>query len=105
MEILYDGIIAFLAAVGLASLIWSVAGLILRPPQGRISGAALVLSLRGEALSMEADVRDLRRILPDTRLVLRNCGLSKEALAQARYLAAREKNTLLIGESDPLPPL
>ena len=107
MEILYDGVIAFLSAVGLATLIWSFAGYFLRSARLSIPGLMLVLPLRGEALSMEADVRELRRLqrsLPGAKLVLQDCGLSEDALALARYLAQRTENTLLISATEPLPP-
>ena len=107
MNIFCDGVIAFLAAVGLSALIWSVAGLLLRRTPPPLSGVTLVLSLRGEGVTMEADVRELerlRRTLPGSRLVLQDCGLSREALALARYLALRSEGAQLISAEDPLPP-
>ena len=73
MLLLQDGVLAFLSAVGLTTIVWAVAGALLhlggRPA---IPGLLLVLPLKGEALAMEADVRELRRVqgqLPGARLL------------------------------------
>ena len=94
MTLLQDGLIAFLSAVGLTALVWLVAGAALHTGRPVIPGLLLVLPLRGEALAMEADVRELRRLqgrLPGAKVVLADCGLSEDARALARYLADREK--------------
>jgi len=100
MLLLQDGVLAFLSAVGLTAIVWAVGGALLhmggRPA---IPGLLLVLPLRGEALAMEADVRELRRVqggLPGAKLVLADCGLTPDAQALARYLAQREKNAVLV---------
>ena len=100
MLLLQDGILAFLSAVGLTTIVWALAGALLRAG-GRpaIPGLLLVLPLRGEALAMEADVRELRRVqggLPGAKIVLADCGLTPSAQALARYLSEREKNAALI---------
>ena len=95
MLYLQDGIIAFLSAVGLTTLVWLVSGLFLRGGRTHVPGLLLVLPLRGEALAMEADVRELRRVqgrLPGAKIVLVDCGLTEDARALANYLADREKN-------------
>ena len=98
MTLLQDGCIAFLAAVGLTTVVWLAAGAIFHAGRPAIPGLLLVLPLRGEALAMEADVRELRRVqggLPGAKIVLADCGLTPDALALARYLAGREKNAAL----------
>ena len=57
-----DGVIAFFTAVGLASVVWVLAGAFLGAGRPMIPGLALVLPLRREALAMESDVRELRRL-------------------------------------------
>lgn len=100
MLLLQDGVLAFLSAVGLTTVVWMIAGALAhlggRPA---IPGLLLVLPLKGEALAMEADVRELRRVqggLPGAKIVLADCGLTPDAQALARYLAEREKNAALV---------
>ena len=100
MLLLQDGVIAFLSAVGLTTIVWAAAGALLRiGGRPAIPGLLLVLPLRGEALAMEADVRELRRVqggLPGAKIILADCGLTPDGQALARYLAAREKNAALV---------
>ncbi|MBE6964164.1 MAG: hypothetical protein E7443_06170 [Ruminococcaceae bacterium] len=95
MVLLQDGLLAFLSAVGLTTVVWITAGLVCCTGRGKVPGLLLVLPLRGEAPAMEADVRELRRIqgqLPGAKIVLADCGLTEEARGLAQYLATREKN-------------
>ena len=81
MTLLQDGLIAFLSAVGVTTLVWIVAGAFFRAGRPAVPGLLLVLPLRGEALAMEADVRELRRLrgrLPGARIVLADCGLTRD---------------------------
>lgn len=99
MVLLQDGLIAFLSAVGLTTMVWLVGGVLLHTGRPSVPGLLLVLPLRGEALAMEADVRELRRVqgrLPGARIVLVDCGLTDDARGLAQYLADREKNAELI---------
>ena len=99
MVLLQDGVIAFLSAVGLTTVVWFLAGAFLHAGRPAVPGLLLVLPLRGEALAMEADVRELRRLqgrLPGAKILLADCGLSEEARGLAQYLADREKNADLI---------
>ena len=98
MVLLQDGVIAFFSAVGLTTVVWFVAGAFLHAGRPVIPGLMLVLPLEGEALAMEADVRELRRArhqLPGAKIVLADCGMSAEARALAAYLADREDGIAL----------
>lgn len=93
-----DGILAFFAAVGVATVVWLAAGALLHAGRPIIPGLLLLLPLRGDAPAMEQDVRELRRIrhlLPGSRLILADCGLTEEARKLARYLAFREEGAEL----------
>ena len=99
MTLLQDGLIAFFSAVGVTTLVWIVAGAFFRAGRPAVPGLLLVLPLRGEALAMEADVRELRRVqgrLPGAKILLADCGLTEDARGLAQYLADREKNADLI---------
>lgn len=103
MTLLQDGLIAFLSAVGLTALVWLVAGAVLHTGRPIVPGLLLVLPLRGEALAMEADVRELRRLqsrLPGARMVLVDCGLTEDARGLAQYLADREKRGKLVDAAE-----
>lgn len=96
---LRDGLLAFLSAVGLITVVWLAAGTLLRAGRPCIPGLLLVLPLRGEALAMEADVRELRRVrnsLPGAKLLLVDCGMTESARELARYLAEREDGAALV---------
>ena len=98
MTLLQDGLIAFLSAVGVTTLVWIVAGAFFRVGRPVIPGLLLVLPLRGEALAMEADVRELRRLrgrLPGAKILLADCGMTADARALASYLADREPGVVL----------
>lgn len=99
MSVFQDGVVAFFTAVGVTTVVWLLAGALLRARRPAMPGVLLVLPLRGEALAMEADVRELRRLrhqLPGARLVLADCGLTEDARALARYLADREPNAEMV---------
>ena len=99
MVLLQDGIIAFLSAVGLTTVVWLAAGTVLHAGRPAISGLMLVLPLRGEALALEGDFRELRRIqgrLPGAKIILADCGLTEDAREVAQYLADREENAELV---------
>ena len=99
MGLLQDGVIAFFSAVGLTTVVWFFAGAFLRAGRPVIPGLLLVLPLQGEALAMEADVRELRRArhqLPGAQIVLADCGMTEDARSLARYLAEREDQVVLM---------
>ena len=99
MTLLQDGILTFFSAVGMTTVVWLAAGAVLHAGRPTIPGLLLVLPLRGDALAMEADVRELRRIqgrLPGAKIVLADCGLTEDAREVAQYLADREENADLV---------
>ena len=82
MNVFRDGVIAFFSAVGMTTVVWLLAGAVLHAGRPTIPGLLLVLPVRGEALALEHDVRELRRVrssLPGTQIVIADCGLTAEA--------------------------
>ena len=103
MLLFQDGILAFLSAVGLTTIVWVVGSSVLRIGRPAIPGLLLVLPLQGEALAMESDVRELRRIqseLPGSKIVLEDHGMTSDARHLAQYLADREKNAVLVSAGE-----
>ena len=103
MVLLQDGLIAFFSAVGLTTVVWLVAGAVLHAGRPTVPGLLLVLPLGREALAMEADVRELRRIqgsLPGAKILLADCGLTEEARDLARQLADPGKKGVLVSAEE-----
>ena len=99
MTLLQDGILAFFSAVGMTTMVWLAAGAVLHAGRPTIPGLLLVLPLRGDALAMEADVRELRRVqgrLPGAKHVLADCGVTEDARGLAQYRADRGGNAELV---------
>ena len=104
MVLLQDGCIAFFSAVGMTTVVWLGAGALLHAGRPTVPGLLLVLPLRGQALAMEADVRELKRLchrLPGARIVLADCGMSEDARSLAEYMAGRAEN-ITLAEGDRL---
>ena len=97
MTLLQDGILAFFSAVGMTTVVWLVAGALLHAGRPTVPGLLLVLPLRGEALAMENDVRELRRVQGG---LLADCGMTEDARELAVYLAEREKNAELVNAKE-----
>ena len=73
MTVLQDGILTFFSAVGMTTVVWLAAGALLHAGRPTVPGLMLVLPLKGEALAMENDVRELRRVqggLPGAKIIL-----------------------------------
>lgn len=98
MELIQDGALAFLSAVGLTACVWLIAGTLLtgrcRNPEVR-----LLLPLRGDAGEMESDLRELlrtRHTLPSAKILLVDCGMTDDARRTAEYFCRRWKNVELV---------
>lgn len=99
MTVLYDGVIAFLAAVGVTALLWVLADLVLRGRE-RTVDAALVLPVRGMASCMEEDVRTLLTLRGQlgkhAPILLVDCGLDEESRQRAAVLGKRYHRVMLV---------
>ena len=92
MELWRDGLIAFLAATGLAAIFWLVAGQILRLRLLAPQGAVLVLAVSGYEPQMEKRVRRAQEVgwsmkMPP-RIVVVDCGMDADTRRAAEELSA-----------------
>ena len=102
MELLHDGVIAFLSAVGVTACVWLVAGAFFGGKSGNPE-IVLMLPLRGEANAMEADLRELvraRRSLSKARIWLVDCGMDSQARELAEYFCLRYPYVELRGREE-----
>lgn len=99
MQLLQDGVIAVLAAVGLTAVIWFLFTGLRFPRAGRAADALTVVPVRGEAAHLELTVHALERTRYDagafTRIVLVDCGADAAALAVAEKLCAEDFDVTL----------
>lgn len=98
MVLLEDGVLAVLAAVGLASLIWLGYSL-LQPRCGVFLNTAALVWASGSAEELEQSVRALSHIRTQervfSRIVILDCGLDDEARARARLLCRKYRGVEL----------
>lgn len=92
MQLLQDGLVAMLAAIGLASMMWVVVKAVLYAPlEWRRPGAVALIPAQGDGDGLEEQVRTMERLRKEQALVstvlLVDCGLTEEGLRLARLLA------------------
>ena len=89
MQGIENSVLAFLAAVGIAALVWLVAGMLLRGRQGEVP-ATLVLPVCGGGEALEGWVHEMRPQLGRTaEIFIVDCGLSTEGMRRAELLTRR----------------
>ncbi|MEA5143851.1 MAG: hypothetical protein VB023_09790 [Oscillibacter sp.] len=97
MLLLQDGIIAFLAAVGLTALVWLLIGLLPRLKKPRVD--ALLVVRAKEAGALEYNVHELEGLRAqlgrDTPIVMVDCGLDEEGRSMAAMLIGEERDIML----------
>ena len=90
--------IAFLSAVGVTTLVWIVAGAFFPGGRPAVPGLLLVLPLAGRGPGHgggRAGAAARAGRLPGARIVLADCGLTRDARALAAYLADRDPGVAL----------
>ena len=100
-----NGVLAFLAAVGIAALVWLVTGVLLRrrPPE---VPAVLVLPACGGAEALEGWVRILLEVRAQlgrsAAIAVVDCGLTAEGTRRVQLLAQRFDKIMVLdrGELD-----
>ena len=103
MRLWQDGIIAFLASIGTASILWAIARFLLFAPPRRQDTVALV-SARGDGEDLEAQVRALSLMRSEQGIVgeilLVDCGLTEEGEAVCRLLARQYRRVSFIAPEE-----
>ena len=89
MALFWEGVTAFLEAVGIAAVLWVLFDWVLRPK--RDGGTAVFVPLTGDAAELD---RLLRR-LEGLRVVLVDEGLSDEGRTRAEQAVRRDPNITL----------
>ena len=103
MRLWQDGIIALLAAIGMATLLWwTVQALIFVPPRHR--DAVVLVTARGDGGDLEAQIRTLLLIREEKQVVgeilLVDCGLTEDGKILCRHLARQYRLVTLIAQED-----
>ena len=90
MELMGDGLIAFLAAVGVSTILWLLAETLLRRHRP-VAEAILVLPVRGDGATLERALRLTmeQRTTGETPILLADCGLDETGLRLAQGLTQR----------------
>ena len=90
MELMGDGLIAFLAAVGVSTILWLLAETLLRRHRP-VAEAVLVLPVRGDGATLERALHLTmeQRATGETPLLLADCGLDETGLRLAQSLTQR----------------
>lgn len=99
MRLWQDGIIAFLAAIGTASILWAIVRALLFAPSGH-PNATVLIAARGDGEDLEAQVRALLMIRSERgavgEILLVDCGLSEEGREICRLLARQHRRVSLV---------
>ncbi len=90
MELMGDGLIAFLAAVGVSTILWLLAETLLRRHRP-VAEAILVLPVRGDGATLERALHLTmeQRTTGETPILLADCGLDETGLRLAQSLTQR----------------
>lgn len=90
MELMGDGLIAFLAAVGVSTILWLLAETLLRR-HSPVAEAVLVLPVRGDGATLERALHLTmeQRATGETPILLADCGLDETGLRLAQGLTQR----------------
>ena len=96
MQLWQDGLVASLAAIGLASLMWSVVKAVLYSPrQERRQGAVALIPAQGDGEHLEEQVRSLGALRREQGIfgpvLLVDCGLTEEGRKLCALLAKKDR--------------
>ena len=96
MKLMGDGLIAFLAAVGVSTILWLLAETLLRR-HSPVAEAVLVLPVRGDGATLERALHLTmeQRATGETPILLADCGLDETGLRLAQSLTQRYRRVQL----------
>ncbi len=104
MNLLQNGVIAMLAAVGLSTLVWLVVSTVTRLGYHPAMPMWFVIPARGDAPELQQTVHELERLRRELRccppIVILDQGLSDEARRVAELLCAEDQLVRLRREDE-----
>lgn len=104
MQLWQDGLVALLAAIGLASIMWTVVRAILFAGGERRKEIAALLPAQGEGEHLEEQLQVLQRLRLEQgvfgRDLLVDCGLTEDGRKLAALLARKHRWVSLCGKDE-----
>ena len=95
MQLWQDGVVALLAAIGLASLVWTAVRAVLFAGPERRREIGLLLPAQGDGENLEQQVRQLSRLRYEQgvlgMVLVVDCGLSEEGRKLAKVLSREDR--------------
>ena len=95
MQLWQDGLVALLASIGLASIIWTIIRAVLYAGPERRKGVVALLPAAGSAEGLEEQVKTLRAIRGEQAVfgmvLLVDCGLTEEGRKLAKLLTRQDR--------------
>lgn len=99
MRLLQDGLVAMLAAIGLATLLWLAVSVFLRIRRETLHQVVALVPARGAANGLEHAVRTLEQLRYEHggfgSIVIVDCGLNEVGQQVAALLAREERDVSL----------
>lgn len=104
MRLWQDGVVALLAAIGLACVVWTVVRAALYTGPERRKSVVALLPAAGGGDGLEEQVKTLRALRSEQELfgmvLLVDCGLSEEGRRLAQLLAREDRWVCLCGQDE-----
>lgn len=104
MRLWQDGVVALLAAIGLASVVWTVVRAALYTGSERRKSVVALLPAAGGGEGLEEQVKTLRALRSGQELfgmvLVVDCGLSEEGRRLAQLLAREDRWVSLCGQDE-----
>ena len=95
MQLWQDGLVALLASIGLASIMWTAVRAVLYAGQPRRHGVVALLPAAGGGEGLEEQVKTLRALRGEQELfgmvLLVDCGLTDEGRKLAQLLVRQDR--------------